>query len=108
MSDDEHNRQVITKNTKDGPKDIQTDLEAEGLTVKLGLISVVKYSKAKNREKGLSMTPVVHAVAGLSLHKYNVRPADSGKTARRFDWQCRSGQDGSRCTFPAAIIDVFG
>jgi arginine repressor len=57
-------RQFIAKNPNAGPKDIQAGLKAEGTKVKLGLISAVKYSKAKKGgKKRRARTPVVHAAA---------------------------------------------
>jgi hypothetical protein len=57
-------RQYISKHSNAGPKDIQAGLKAEGIKVKLGLISAVKYSKAKKAGKKRKMrASVVHAAA---------------------------------------------
>ena len=57
-------RQFIAKNKKAGPKDIQAGLKAEGIKVKLGLISAVKYAKGrKASRKSRTRTPVVLAAA---------------------------------------------
>ncbi len=77
MSMSDSIRQYIAKNRKAGPKDIQAGLKAEGIKVKLGLISAVKYAKPKKggKKRRSSRAPVVHAAArkiptaGLSIEQ---------------------------------------
>jgi hypothetical protein len=49
MNRSESIRQFIAKNPAAGPKDFEAGLKAEGIKVKLSLISAVKYSKAKKK-----------------------------------------------------------
>ena len=49
MNRSESIRQFIARNPAAGPKDIEAGLKAEGIKVKLSLISAVKYSKAKKK-----------------------------------------------------------
>jgi len=59
-------RQFISKNRKAGPKEIQMGLKAEGIKVKLGLVSAVKYSKAKRlgkKARRIARRGTVHAAA---------------------------------------------
>jgi hypothetical protein len=49
MNRSESIRQFIAKNPAAGPREIEAGLKAEGIKVKLSLISAVKYSKAKKK-----------------------------------------------------------
>ena len=63
VSASESIRQFIAKNPKAGPKGIQAGLKADGVIVKLGLISAVKYSKRHKLARRRSKTLVAHSVA---------------------------------------------
>lgn len=63
VSGSESIRQYIARHPKAGPKAIEAGLKAEGVTVKLGLISAVKYSKKPVKKMWPRRTPVVQVAA---------------------------------------------